>query len=67
MELYEGYWVLVDTRSAGLCCEVLSATNLEAAVEEAGKCAFLDGSTFDAQSAKLVYSKGDIHIFEINK
>ena len=68
-ELYAGYFVLVDNENArvGLSAIELNADSLESAITEANTrfdyCG--DGVCFDAQSAKLVYSNGEIHVFEI--
>lgn len=69
-ELYPGYWVVIDQVNAkdGLSCIDLEAETLEEAIEEAlsdKACYWGDGSSFDASEAVLVYSKGDIHVFEI--
>lgn len=69
-ELYPGYWVLVDTVNGydgpGLFGTELNASTLTDAISES-KTAFYfgDGNKFDAREARLVYSEGDIHIFEI--
>lgn len=68
-ELYTGYFVLVDNENAngGLSAIELNADSLESAITEANTrtdyCG--DGVCFDAQTAKLVYSNKEIHIFEI--
>lgn len=68
-ELYENYWVAIDNVNAagGLSCIELDAENLEDAIKEANSRSdyFGEGQSFDATSAKLVYSNEDIHIFEL--
>ena len=68
-ELWENYWVAIDRVNArdGLSCIELEAETLEAAIEEAEFRTdyFGDGDSFDAQEATLVYSKGEIHVFEV--
>ncbi len=66
-QLYPGYWVLVDERFDGQIAGIaLKSASIEEAIKEAnGGCFFGDGIAFDAQSAKLVHSNGDIHIFEL--
>jgi hypothetical protein len=68
-ELYKNYWVIIDTINAqnGLSCIILKADNLEDATNEAlnRRDYWGDGASFDANEAKLVYSKNDIHVFEI--
>lgn len=68
-ELYSNYWVVIDRVNArnGLSCLILDAENLEDAISEATIRTdyWGDGDSFDASEATLVYSKGDIHVFEI--
>jgi hypothetical protein len=68
-ELYPGYWVAIDRINArhGLSCIELSASTLEEAIKEAENRTdyWGEGQSFDAKYAKLVYSKDDIHVFEI--
>lgn len=67
-ELYPNYWVLVDNtnRLNGLSCINLVSENVNDAIKEIESISFSgDGNYFDAQSAKLAKSIGDIHIFEI--
>ena len=68
-ELWENYWVAIDRVNAreGLSCIELEAETLEAAIKEAESRTdyFGDGDSFDAQEATLVYSKGEIHVFEV--
>jgi hypothetical protein len=69
-ELYKNYWVAIDNVNAknGLSAIALKAKNLETAIIEAleRKDYFGDGISFNANEAKLVFSKNDIHIFEID-
>lgn len=68
-ELYTNYWVAIDDINAkdGLSGISLNATNLKDAIKEATIRTdyFGDGIVFDASRSKLVYSKNDIHIFEL--
>jgi len=68
-ELYDNYWVLVDnvnSNGPGIFGTELSAETLEEAIEESKESDYSgQGVCFDAREAKLVYSEGDIHIFEI--
>lgn len=66
-ELYENYWVAIDTRERGISGVELDAETLDGAIEEAESRSdyFGDGIFFDSQKAKLVYSNEDIHIFEV--
>lgn len=68
-ELYANYWVAIDCVNArnGLSCIDLEAETMEEAISEAESRSdyFGDGSSFDASEATLVYSNGDIHVFEI--
>lgn len=68
-QLYKNYWVIVDNVNArhGLSGLYLKSNNLVDAIKEANKRTdyFGQGDSFDANDATLVYSNGDIHIFEI--
>ncbi|MBV7534038.1 hypothetical protein [Chitinophaga sp. sic0106] len=68
-ELYAGYWVAVDNVNAknGLSCIYLDAETREDAIAEATARTdyWGDGDSFDATEATLVFSEGDIHVFEI--
>ena len=66
-ELYDNYWVAIDTRNNGISGIELDAESLESAIEEAEKRSdyFGDGVSFNAKKAKLVYSNNDIHVFEL--
>lgn len=68
-ELYPNYWVAIDkiNASEGLSCIDLSADTLENAIKESESRTdyWGDGQSFDATTAKLVYSNNDIHVFEI--
>ena len=65
-ELYENYWVLIDTRDYGLSCIELDSEDLESAKTEAKAIGALgDGERFDASRAKLIWSEGEHNIFEV--
>lgn len=68
-ELYSGYWVLVDNINAknGLSCRILDSETLEEALVEFKNESIYsgDGDSFDSTEAKLIYSEGEYHIFEI--
>ena len=68
-ELYPNYWVAIDYVNAtnGLSCICLDAETEEEAIKEAERRNdyFGDGYSFDATTAKLVYSNNDIHVFEV--
>ena len=68
-ELYEGYWVLVDTRQSGLSACELDSDNLEGAINEVSTTDIDFGSEemFDCSNAKVVWSNedNDLHILEI--
>lgn len=70
-ELSPNYWVAIDTVNArnGLSCAILDSETLEEAIKESNNDSlyFGDGDSFDASSATLIYSNGDIHIFEIEE
>lgn len=66
-ELYPGYVVAIDhTNGYGLAGIKLEANTLEEAIAEANGRSdyFGDGFFFNSES-KLVYSEGEIHIFEV--
>ena len=69
-ELYANYWVVIDDRFTGLATNSLQCKTLDKAIafmEENGSwfCGG-DGCTHvDTTEAKLVWSKGDLHILEI--
>lgn len=68
-ELYENYWVVIDSNFTNtLACNIVEADTLEAAIElvytnkvQPGG----DGDMVDTSSAKVVWSMGDIHILYI--
>ena len=71
-ELYSNYWVLVDNVNAegGLSCHFfpIKIQSVKDALKEIKSQKSIydgtgDGDTFDARVAKLVYSKGRLHIF----
>lgn len=66
-ELYTNYWVLVDDRfTSSIAGTELKAQTLEAAIAEAkGACYSGDGVRIDCEEATLVFSEGELHIFEI--
>ena len=68
-ELHKNYWVAVDNVNAkdGLSGIYLDSENIENAIKEAEARTdyFGDGDSFDATTANLVFSKEEIHIFEI--
>lgn len=66
-ELYSGYWVLVDDRFSGsIAGTLLNASTIEEAKAEIKTaCYFGDGVSINVEEAVLVYSEGDVHIFEI--
>lgn len=58
-ELYENYWVVVDTRGKGLSCHVLNSDNLRDAFREISDRVFDgtgDGEFVDCSSAKVIFS-----------
>lgn len=68
-QLYENYWVLVDTvngggGSVGIFGTALEADSLKEAIKESKEVDYSgQGYKFDARLAELVYSSDDIHIF----
>lgn len=66
-ELYPGYCVLIDrTNGSGLAGIKLSASTLDEAIAEAnGRSDYFGDGVFFSSDSELVYSQGEIHIFEV--
>jgi hypothetical protein len=66
-ELYTEYWVLVDERFSGsICGTKLKSENFTDAITEMKQSDYFgDGVRIDLSEAKLVYSEGNLHLFEI--